>query len=253
MLTLKPRNKLTEVIQPSKKTFDFPAPIISSKRPAILSLNSLIASARSYYLDSSLPKKTVIETIAIICFVTNQSLWVFIDETTIQRLLYEPDFMRRSTCNANGDRKTSAVCDRHDLGALSAFGLANAKPPFFAAAKLPSMNVSVKSIPPRSRRSVTSARKTLSSVSSSTYSWNCRKQVGYDEYRSGGSFHGAPVLNIHKIPLRTSRGYLYDRPRPSFRRRCFGNSGAMISHCSFVKSIHSLEHIETFLSIPSEK
>jgi hypothetical protein len=161
--------------------------------------------------------------------------------------------MRCSTCNGNGDRKTRAVCDSHDLCALSAFGFPHAKPPFLAAAKLPSMNASVKSRPPRSRRSCARVRKTFSSVTSLTHFWKRRKQVGYEGYRPGRSIQGAPVLNIQRTPLSTSRGSLYGRPRPSFRCRGFGNSGAMISHCSFVRSMHSLDQISADLSILVEK
>jgi hypothetical protein len=55
----------------------------------------------------------------------------------------------RSACDANGDRKTSAVCNCHDLGPLPALGLSDAAPPFLAPAKVPSMNASLRSIFPR--------------------------------------------------------------------------------------------------------
>jgi hypothetical protein len=47
--------------------------------------------------------------------------------------------MRRSTANPYSERKTMAVCDRHELATLSAFGLTNAKAPFFALLKVPSI------------------------------------------------------------------------------------------------------------------
>ena len=53
----------------------------------------------------------------------------------------------------------------------------------------------------------------------------------------GRSFHGAPVLSIHRMPLRTPLGLRRGRPRPS----CFllGDGIKCLSrvHCSFVSSI----------------
>jgi hypothetical protein len=58
--------------------------------------------------------------------------------------------MWRSTCNPDGDRKTSAVCNGHDLGPLATLGFPDGRAPFLAPAKVPSMKASVMSIPPRS-------------------------------------------------------------------------------------------------------
>jgi hypothetical protein len=58
--------------------------------------------------------------------------------------------MWRSTGNPCGDRKTRAVCNCHDLGPLPALGLPDGEAPFLAPAKVPSMNASLISIPPRS-------------------------------------------------------------------------------------------------------
>ncbi len=61
--------------------------------------------------------------------------------------------MRRSAGHAAGDRKTMAVCDRHDFAAFAAASRADSSAPFFAELKLASMKVSDKSILPRARRS----------------------------------------------------------------------------------------------------
>jgi IS5 family transposase len=45
--------------------------------------------------------------------------------------------MRRSARDPSGDRKTVAVCDCHDLGALAALGFPNARAPFLAPLKAP--------------------------------------------------------------------------------------------------------------------
>jgi hypothetical protein len=104
----------------------------------------------------------------------------------------------RSAFNVSGDRKTRYVCDRHDLGAFAALCLANSKTPFFAGTKLPSMNASRISMPPRSYRSSTSSMAMRLKTPSSTHCWNRRWHVWYGGYRAGRSFHGAPVRSIHK-------------------------------------------------------
>jgi hypothetical protein len=49
-------------------------------------------------------------------------------------LLDERDFAGACTCDSNGERKTTAVCDCHDLGPLAFAGGADAEAPFFAPA-----------------------------------------------------------------------------------------------------------------------
>jgi hypothetical protein len=77
-------------------------------------------------------------------------------------------FVRRGRGDGNGDRKTSAVCKGHDLGALPALGLADVAPFFLALAKEPSMKVSLRSKPPRAWRSRANACSTRVSVPWST-------------------------------------------------------------------------------------
>jgi hypothetical protein len=81
--------------------------------------------------------------------VSNEAIGCVLEKAMVDRLFGERDFMRRSTCNPTGDRKTSAVCDCHDLGPLPPLGLPDAEPPFLAPAKEPSMKTSRRPMPPR--------------------------------------------------------------------------------------------------------
>jgi len=45
-------------------------------------------------------------------------------------------FSRRSTFCPQGERKTMAVCNAHDLGALAPLGFPNLSPPFLAGTKV---------------------------------------------------------------------------------------------------------------------
>jgi hypothetical protein len=130
-----------------------------------------------------------------------------------------------------------AVCNCHDLGALAAFSLSHAEPPFLAGAKLPSTNASVRSKPPRSFKSCATASSTCSRTLERTQFWKRRCAVWYEPYRSGKSFHGAPVRSIHRIPFRVLRRSLHGRPRRSARTRSGGKMVSTICHCSSVRSI----------------
>jgi hypothetical protein len=144
--------------------------------------------------------------------------------------------MRRSTRDPDGDRKTSAVCNCHDLGPLPALGLPDGRAPFLAPAKVPSMKASVRSSFPRSRKSSASARRTRSMVPSFDHSWNRRWHVWYDGYRGGRSFHGAPVRSTQRIPFSTSRRSRRGRPVFGCRTAGSGTRGSSISHCVSVRS-----------------
>ena len=104
---------------------------------------------RSDQLDPPLFAKPRVERIAVISSVSNKAIGCVLEKAVVDRLFCERDLMRRSTRNPCGDRKTKAVCNCHDLGPLPALGLPDGEAPFLAPAKVPSMNASLMSIPPR--------------------------------------------------------------------------------------------------------
>jgi hypothetical protein len=156
--------------------------------------------------------------------------------------------MGRSAFNVSGDRKTRSVCDCHDFGAFAAFCLADSRTPFFAGAKVPSMNASRMSICPRSYRSCASSWTMRWKTPCFTHFWNHRWHVWYGGYRWGKSFQGAPVRKIHKIPLKTCRGSLVGRPRGSFGGVNSLIIGSIRVHCSFVISILIILHNQDVMS-----
>jgi hypothetical protein len=156
--------------------------------------------------------------------------------------------MGRSAFNVSGDRKTSSVCNCHDLGSLAALCLANRKTPFFAGTKVPSIKASRMSIPPRSYRSCASSWAMSRKTPRRTHCWNRLWHVWYGGYLGGKSFQGAPVRNIHNIPLMTSRGARNGRPRGSFFGAEAAIMGSIRFHCSFVMSILIILHIQDVMS-----
>ena len=94
-----------------------------------------------------------VERVAVVGPVTDHSFGLGLCEALLDGVLDELRFMRRSAGDAAGDRKTMAVCDRHDFTAFSAASRADSSAPFFAELKLASMNVSERSSLPRARKS----------------------------------------------------------------------------------------------------
>ena len=241
-------NNTTKIMKPCKESLYFPAARVSSQNSPILSGCLLpIRLMRSYKFYIIRFFQLLIKFITIIGFITNKKLWLLIYKKTIKCLFHQSYFMRRSACDANGDRKTRAVCDCHDLAAFSSLCFPNSEPPFLAPAKVPSMKHSVISILPRSFKSLANVISILSNTPCCTQNWKRRWHVWYGGYLPGRSFQGAPVRSIHKIPLRISRLSRNGLPFPSGFFWGGGNKGSIIFHCSFVSSI---EHFSVAYSIP---
>ena len=233
-------HQTTEVLQPCKEPFHFPAAFISSQWSTILGWGVLPVSHQTVWRNHfyfPLFFQFLIKTVTVVGLIADQFFRQFIDKAVIKSFIHQLHFMRRSTFDANGDRKTTAVCNCHDLGAFAFFSGPDAGPPFLADAKVPSMKASRTSIPPLSLRSIARAVSTRSKVPSLLQDWNLRWQVWYGGYRAGMSFQGAPVRNIHRIPSHTSRLFRWGRPRFPGPLSGSGSNGSMISHCLSVISI----------------
>lgn len=231
-------DKTAVVVKPGKQALDFPAALVASESASILGAPPATAAVRSDQLYAAFFAEPTVGFVAVVGFVAYQARWRLFGDRLVEGAVNKGDFVGRSTCHVNGERKTMSVCDCHDLGALAASGFPHAKPPFFAPLKEPSMKASERSSSPRSVRSTASSSRIRFITSARTHCWNRRWQVWYGGYRSGRSFHGAPVRSTHRMPLRTSRLSRQGRPRPSARRRGTGISGSRIAHCSFVRSMY---------------
>ncbi len=104
-------------------------------------------------------------------------------------------------------------------------------------AHVPSINPSLRSMPPRSFKSWANAVRILVKTPDSVHSWKRRWQVLFGGYRSGKSAHWAPVRRIHRMPLRTDRKSCGGRPGFPGCALGFGRYPAIRCHCSFVRSI----------------
>ncbi len=242
-------NDSPEIMKPCKQAFNLPSSLVWPQLSSILRFCLLsITFVRSNQLNTTIVHQLFIKGIAVISFIPNYLIRSILGKTAVNSLLHKFYFMWGSTFHTSGDRKTRSVCDCHDLGAFATFCLADSKTPFFAGAKQPSMNASRMSILPRSDRSSTSSWSILWNVPCLTHSWKRLWQVWYGGYLWGKSFQGAPVLNIHNIPFRTSFGSLGLRPRGSFTGWSASIMGSIRFHCSFVSSILILLHNQGLMS-----
>lgn len=229
-----------KVLEPGEQALNLPAISIAPQRSTVLGGGFLAVGLVGCDQFDTLFAQSLVQGVAVVSPISNQFSWALLREAMFERSFDQSDFMRRSTFNAYGDRKTSAICHCHEFAALAPLGFSHPAAPFFAMTKVPSMKHSVKSSLPRSLTSLASARNICSNTPARTHSWNLRWQVWYGGYRSGKSRHEAPVRMIHRMPFRISRSFTLGLPRPSGRITGFGINRFITSHCSSLRSMGSL-------------
>lgn len=224
------------VLYPGKKPLDFPTPFVTTKFASVLRFRLLaIALMRRDHLNSAL-RQLLVQPIGIIGFITDQFFRHVLNQSVFERFSNKSDFMRRSTRCVDGERKTSAICHCHELRTLTPLGLSNTKPPFLADTNVPSIKHFDKSNLPLVCKSSAKPSKMRRNVPSLTQIWKRRWQVWYGAKRSGKSAHGAPVRNIQRMPLITSRLSRQGLPLRSERRGISPSNGLIIAHCSLLNS-----------------
>ena len=165
---LVPRHEAPRVLKPGEEPLHFPAPLIAAEWAPILREIDAIGPVRRDELDPT-RRKGPVQAVAVIGPVADEASWIIGQKAGVQRLGDESGFVRGRRGDGNGDRKTSAVCDCHDLGPFTALGVADVAAFFLALAKEPSMKVSLKSKPPRAWRSAASALSTRRRIPVSTH------------------------------------------------------------------------------------
>jgi len=166
-----------EVLQPGKEALNLPAVSIAPQWPAILSGGFLAVGLMRCDQFDTLFAQPFVQRITVVGSISDQLSRTLLCKAALERSFDQSNFMRRSTFNGYGDRKTSAICHCHELCTLAPLGFSHPAAPFFAMTKLPSMKHSLKSNLPRSLTSLTSARSTFSNTPARTHSWKRRWQV----------------------------------------------------------------------------
>src|SRR5262245_29520259 len=121
--------------------------------------------------------------------------------------------MRRSRRCVNGERKTSAVCNCHELHAFAPLGLSHSEPPFLATTNIPSIKHSLRSRSPRAR-------------GSSARSWrqNASKKIDV-----AWQFPAAAIEYIGVVVKKTHLKHSNKSPCPPQAGRCQESSPAIMA------------------------
>src|SRR3974390_3519809 len=124
-------NQAAEVVQPSEESFYLPTTLEAAQRTSVLSnaIGPAAFAVWSNHLSTKLLQNFTIQRITIVSLISNESLGDISHESLLKGLSHQFDFSRASTVCAYGERKTIAVCNCHDLGALAAFSLSHTEPP----------------------------------------------------------------------------------------------------------------------------
>lgn len=121
-----------KAFEPGKQPLDEPAALVAAQGSAVLLAAAVRRVVRCDELDIALLAQTLSEFVAVECLVGDQLLRQVLGDGLVESLVDEGDVVSRTICDANGERKTSAVCKRHDLRRIAGAALADAEPPFLA-------------------------------------------------------------------------------------------------------------------------
>ncbi len=231
-------HEATEVLQPGEQTFDFPTFSVTTKQSTVLCWRtSAVDLVRGDYFHTEFYCRFLVQLVRVVRLATDHFMRQIIQDARVKYFFDQRHFMWASAACVHGERNTASVDKAHDFGAFAALGLPHASVPFFAGANASSMKPSLRSMPPRSRRSSARATNTCSKNPSSLHCWNRRWQTLFGGYRSAKSFQSTPVRSTHRVPLSTSRGLTAGRPRLPGPLRGSGRNEEIRFHCLSVMSI----------------
>ena len=231
-------HQATEVSQPGEGAFHRPPPLVTSQRPTILRRRfAPVLPMRNDQLDAW-PGQLLAQGVAIVTPVGDQPAWLLAGTASAmptpyanrrERRLDELDLRRGSRVKVVSQRNTRAVDHHHPLRPLAPLGFADSRAPFFAGAKLPSINDSLHFNCWRSFNSPRKARQIVSQTSCFSQSRSRRQQVEGEGNSSGKSCQRAPLRSIHKMPSSTLRSGAGGRPPRGLGGR-LGSKGRIFSH-----------------------
>ena len=173
-MVLKAGQNTAVVLQPGKQAFDFPPPAVAAQRAASLGRGLFTVPLMGSDKFNATGGQPSIQGIAVIRAVSNQAVGPLGGQALCESRVDQGDFMRCSSRRVDGDRKTMAVCHRHELRTLAPLGRSHVPSFFFATIKVVSIKHSLRSNSPRVRKSSAKASSTLRRTPARTQCWNRR-------------------------------------------------------------------------------
>jgi hypothetical protein len=165
-----------KVLEAGEQSLDLPAWQVAAQGSPVL---GSLASAAGNHLDPLFASQSLIQAITVAGAISDYAFWQRADVAMAERVFDQPGLIRRSSCSPDGDRKTMAVRDCHELATFAAARWTNAIAPVFAPMNEASTKVSSNPSSPRASRSSHSAHKMPSHTPDRTHCWKRRWQVWY--------------------------------------------------------------------------
>jgi hypothetical protein len=120
-----------KIVDLSEKSFDLPSELALSQLPSSPRFGSLsVFPTGRDHLDA-LGLQLLIKLVTVVRLLPNELPGFLFYKPMNNRVLHKPSFMPVSTFEEYGDRKTSAVCHRHDLRTLAPLRISKPRAPFF--------------------------------------------------------------------------------------------------------------------------
>jgi hypothetical protein len=227
--------------QPGERAFDDPPMTVAPQEPSIFIRS--VHTHRAIRTDKCNPARRHLspQSITVVASVRDQASRLASRRPAagtghldrVQRRVDERRFAGRGRRDAYSQRYTRAVDHHHALRAFATARVADGRAPFFAGAKVASMNACSHCNRPRASSWLRNARHSCSQMSWASQSRSRRQQVLPLGYPSGRSRHRAPVRSTQRIPSTTSRFPTRGRP-PRADGRVRGRCGAIFAHCASV-------------------
>ena len=227
------------ISDPSKSTFDDPSFFIASQLSTVLKFGLFPIIPMRTNKVNLLLFRPFSQWIVIIGTICNQSFCSrFRSSRAVSgkldlshNVINQGYFVREFRGNGVSQRNIFAIEHRHPLRSFDPFGFSDPKAPFFAVAKLSSINAFSQSRKASSAKSARNLRQTSSQTPSSSHRSNRLQHVKRLVYWLGESFHRAPVCKIQKMPSNTSRLLVCGRPtRPCLGLGSKGQSFSIANH-----------------------
>jgi len=233
-----------EVAQPGDRALDDPAPFVTPQGSTVLRRRFAPTLAMRDDRFDAPSTQLFAQSIAVVAAIHDHALGFLSRSPRLvsppyadRHECYLPQLDLRRGCRVKvvSQRNTLAVSHHHPLSPLTPLGFSDSVAPFFAGAKLPSINDSLHFNCWRSFNSERNARQISTQTPCSSQSRSRRQQVAGEGNSSGKSHQRAPLRKIHKMPSSTLRSLARGRPP----RGCFGrlgSKGRIFSHWASVNS-----------------
>ena len=204
--------KSTLISQPTDCPLDLPSVFVATKGSSVCLGGFLSSFSVGCDLLNSASLKRVTKPVGIGRLVIQKSFGTSSSNLDVNQRFNGVnlgDLRRDCECR---DRQSVPLGQHHELGSFSLFSLTHFRPPFFAGENVPSPSACDQLS--RFRRSswLISRDHAFTSVPDSVHCLWRRQHVVKEGYRSGKSFHRAPVLRTHRMPSKHCRAHTRGRP-----------------------------------------